>query len=60
MDLSYIADLLDDFATFAGAIKDFVTLPVSILNDVLGNDYEAGAALTSSIAENLSAEPTEA
>ena len=54
MDLSNIEELLDTFSTFAGAFEDFVTLPVSILNDLLGNEYDVDFDETEGIANGLS------
>ena len=34
MDLSFIQEQLNNFATFAGAIKDFLQLPPQILDQL--------------------------
>ena len=36
MDLSFIQEQLNNFATFAGAIGDFLQLPPKILDQVFG------------------------
>ena len=36
MDLSFVQEQLDTFATFAGAIGDFLQLPAKILGNVFG------------------------
>lgn len=57
MDLSNIQDLLDTFSTFAGAIGDFLKLPVVLLDSLLGADIAGDAGTTSSAIEGLSSAP---
>ena len=54
MDLTVYVDLLDDFATFAGAIETFLTAPVSLLQSLLDLDISADAETTSSAFEAFS------
>lgn len=60
MDLSFIEEALDTFATFAGAIGDFLKLPIDLLvgteekAGLLGYDFEGGSEATSSNLEGLS------
>lgn len=41
MDLSFIQEQLNNFATFAGAIKDFLQLPPQILDQLSSLSSEA-------------------
>ena len=41
MDLSFIQEQLNNFATFAGAIKDFLQLPLQILDQLSSLSSEA-------------------
>ena len=41
MDLSFIQEQLNNFATFAGAIKDFLQLPPEILEQLSSLSSEA-------------------
>lgn len=54
MDLSFIEEALDNFATFAGAIGNFLTIPFELLQTLLGADVEGDVETTSSALENLS------
>ena len=41
MDLSFVKEQLETFATFAGAIKDFLQLPPQILDQLSSLSSEA-------------------
>ena len=56
MDISTIQDALSDFGTFAGNIGNFLKLPVELINDVFGNDYDADVAETETASSTLSSE----
>jgi len=57
MDLSFIQEQLNNFATFAGAIKDFLQLPPEILEQLSSLSSEApeegGDDDTTSAAQSL-------
>ena len=44
MDLSFIKEQLETFATFAGAIKDFLQLPPQILDQLSSLSSDAPEA----------------
>ena len=54
MDLTVYVDLLDDFATFAKNIENFLTLPVTLLQSLLDLNISADADVTSSAVEAFS------
>ena len=61
MDLTVYVDLLDDFATFAGAIGDFLQKPVELvkaLADANFAELSSGTedALTSSVEADVAVE----
>ena len=43
MDLSFVQEQLNNFATFAGAIKDFLQLPPQILDQLSSLSSDAPA-----------------
>ena len=57
MDLSFVKEQLETFATFAGAIKDFLQLPPEILEQLSSLSSEApeegGDDDTTSAAQSL-------
>ncbi|MDR7330323.1 PorH family porin [Corynebacterium guangdongense] len=59
MDLTVYVDLLDDFATFAGAIKDFLTLPVELLQNLFNLEADVEFETTSSALDAFSSTDAE-
>lgn len=54
MDISAIQDLLSTFSTFAGNIGNFLKIPVELINDLFGNDYDTSIGATEGALAGLS------
>lgn len=48
MDLSFIQEALDSFATFAGNIQEFLTAPVAFFQEIANADFDSLSSNTSS------------